>query len=315
MHFKGLDLNLLVMLDALLEERSVTRAAQRLHVSQPAVSAALAKLRRHTGDELLEKVGRDFQLTPRAQAMVKPVKEILIQIESTIYSGSDFDPSLTDRTFRVGMSTYSAEFLMPGLVQAITTRYPTISFVVEEISAESLGRVKAGNIDCCITFQQTRLLNPTESIEELSTALLFTDEWVLVAARDNDSVDENLSYDEFCTLPYVETRLGRTLTSFVDRTLDNQTYRPRALISVPSFELAVTSVMRSAAVAVIPALLVDSRLRPYLKIMKPPFEIAAIEEFLVWHSRSDADPGHAWFRELMLDVAHDMQLAAKSPLQ
>ena len=314
MHFQGLDLNLLVILDALLEEQSVTKAALRLHVSQPAVSAALAKLRRHTGDELLEKVGREFQLTPRAQTMIRPVKEILLQIESTIYSGSEFDPSVTERTFNIAMSSYAAEVLMPGLVQKIATSYPGIVCIVEEISSESLARVKTGTIDCCITFQQTKLLNPTETIEELSYRHLFYDEWMLIAAAGNDLVLETISYEEFCALPYIETRLARDLSSFVERTLDNQNYRPRANVSVPSFELAVTSVMHSGCVAVVPALVVDDRQRPFLKMFKPPFAIPAIGEFLVWHSRNDADPGHIWFRELMLEVALELQPSARPSL-
>lgn len=311
MHFKGLDLNLLVILDALLEEKSVTRAAERVHVSQPAVSAALAKLRRHTGDELLEKVGRDFHLTPRAQAMIKPVKEILIQIESTIYTDSEFDPTQADRAFKIAMSSYSADVLMPGLVEKVSSAYPGISCVVEEISTESLARVKTGEIDCCITFQQSKLLNPNESIEELSYTHLFSDEWKLIAATGNEEVSDDISYDDFCALPYIETRLGWNLSSFVERTLDNLNYRPRANIAVPSFELAITSVMHSSCVAVVPELLLDDLVRPFLKICQPPFEMPSIGEFLVWHTRNEGDPGHSWFRELMFEVARDSQAPAK----
>jgi LysR family transcriptional regulator, nod-box dependent transcriptional activator len=306
LHFKGLDLNLLVILDALLEEQSVTKAAQRVHVSQPAVSAALAKLRQHTGDELLEKVGREFRLTPRAQAMIIPVKEILIRIESAIYTGSEFDPSLTDRTFNIAMSTYSAEVLMPGLVEKLTRSYPGISCIVEEISADSPARVNTGSIDCCVTFQQTKLLT-SESFEELSYSPMFSDQWLLVAARGNDLVKESISYEEFCALPYVETRLARNLSSFVERTLDNQNFRPRASLAVPSFELAIKSVISSDCVAVVPAMLIDDRLRQFLKMFEPPFEMPALEEFLVWHSRNDADPGHTWFRELILGVAAELR--------
>ncbi len=305
MHFKGLDLNLLVILDALLEEQSVTRTAQKVHVSQPAVSAALAKLRQHTGDELLEKVGREYRLTPRAQAMIKPVKEILLQIESTIYTGETFDPALTDRTFTIAMSTYAGEVLLPRLSRELGASYPGISCVVEEISEESIARIKAGSIDCCITFQQTKLLNPSESAEELSYAHSFSDQWMLVAAADNAVVSEDTTYDEFCEMPYIETRLGRTLSSFVERTLDNLSLRPRASLAVPSFELAISSVISSGCVTVVPELLVDGRTRKLLKMVRPPFEISPIEEFLVWHSRNDADPGHIWFRELMSKVAHE----------
>lgn len=311
MHFKGLDLNLIVILDALLEEQSVTRAAERVHVSQPAVSAALAKLRRHTGDELLQKVGRDFILTARAQSMVEPVKEILRQIESTISPSSEFDPSQSDRTFQIAMSSYAAEVLTPGLVGKIATSYPRISCEVEDIHTESLARVKKGAIDCCITFQQTTLLNPRESVEELSHAHAFSDEWVLIAASGNDLVTERTSFEEFCSLPYVETRMGRDLRSLPDRILDQQIARPRVILSVPSFELAITSVMNSDCVAVVPSLLIDDRLRSFLKMFRPPFAMPTLEEFLVWHSRNDAEPGHKWFRQLVFEVALEMQPSAR----
>lgn len=311
MHFKGLDLNLLVILDALLEEQSVTRAAEKVHVSQPAVSAALAKLRRHTGDELLEKVGRKTQLTPRAKAMAKPVKEILLQIESTIYADADFDPAQTSRIFKIAMSDYSSEVLLPGLVEKISSSYPGISCMVEEISEESLGRVKNGKIDCCVTFQQTKLLNPAESTEDLSHFYLFSDEWLLIAAKNNKLVSEDMSYEDFCALPYIATRLGRSLSSFVERTLDQKNYRPPATLSVPSFELAITSVINSQCVSVVPGLLVEDRVRPALKMFTPPFELPTLAEYLVWHSRNDADPAHSWFRELMLDVALGLKPSAR----
>lgn len=311
MHFKGLDLNLLVILDALLEEQSVTKAAEKVYVSQPAVSAALAKLRRHTGDELLEKVGRKTQLTPRAKAMAKPVKEILLQIEATIYSDAEFDPSHTSKNFKIAMSDYAAEVLLPGLVEKLSISYPGIACIVEEISEESLARVKNGKIDCCVTFQQTKLLNPTESTEELSHSYLFSDEWMLIAAKNNEFVTENMTYDDFCAVPYVATRLGRSLSSFVERTLDQKNYRPVASLSVPNFELAITSVINSQCITVVPALLVNKELRKSLKIVKPPFDIATLSEYLVWHSRNDADPAHTWFRELMLEVVQEIQPSVK----
>ncbi len=312
MHFHGLDLNLLVVLDALLEEQSVTKAALKVNVSQPAVSAALAKLRQHTGDELLQKVGRDFRLTPRAKTMVKPVKEILLQIESTIHASSEFDPTQSDRTFKVAMSSYSSQVLIPGLARKLATSFPGISCVVEEIHSESLARVKKGSIDCCITFQQTRLLNPRESSEDLSHAHVFSDEWMLIAAAGNDLATETMSYETFCGLRYVATRLGGVLPSFVELTLERHDARPRVTMSVPSFELAIESVINSDCVAVVPSLLVDDHLRAQLKMFRPPFEMPALQEFLVWHSRNDADPGHTWFRELIFGTG--LELLAAEPV-
>lgn len=313
MHFKGLDLNLLVILDALLDERNVTKAAERVHVSQPAVSAALAKLRAHLGDELLQKVGRDYRLTPRAEAMARPVKEILLQIEATIYSGPEFDPSATERTFAIAMTSYVGEVLTPILLKELATSFPAISCVVTELEADSLAKLNRGGLDCCITFQQTNLLNPREPTDELSFAHLFSDEWVLIAAAHNDRVEANMAYEDFCAMPYVMAGAGAKLRSLADQLLDHKSNRPHASISVPSFEMAITNVRNSDCVTVVPSLLVDETLRPYLKLSRPPFDMPAIEEFLVWHQRNDIDPGHTWFRQLIMQVAAGLR--APSPGQ
>lgn len=213
---------------------------------------------------------------------------------------------LEEREFKVGMTSYAAEVLLPGLVERLAYSYPNISCAMQDLHAESLSSVKKGELDCCVTFQQTTILAPTESIDELSHSYLFSDDWVLIAAADNAEVVENIPYERFCDLPYVATRFGWNLSSYVERILDRQKMRPHPYISVTSFELAITSVLNSPCVTVVPALLVDERVRPLLKMFKPPFEMPKIEEILVWHSRNDADPGLAWFRELMVDVAHKL---------
>ena len=192
MHFKGLDLNLLVVLDALLEEQSVSRAAVRLNVSQPAVSAALAKLRWHTGDEILQKIGRTTRLTPRALAMMKPLKEILIQIETTVKGQSTIDPAAIERDFTISMTSYSAQILLPELMPKLLLAAPRVTCSVEDIAADTVTRVKSGELDLCVTFLQTKLLNPRENLDELSHAHLFSDKWVMVAGNDNRRISETV---------------------------------------------------------------------------------------------------------------------------
>ena len=300
MHFKGLDLNLLVILDALLQEKGVTKAAVKLHVSQPAISAALAKLREHTGDELLQKVGREFRLTPRAKMMVEPVREILLQVESTIYPSADFDPSKSERRFEMAMTSYAAEVLSPKITNALAHKYPNITVSFEDMQADSLERLRQGRVDFCVTFHQTKFLGPSESLDGLQYGRVFTDEWVLIAAHDNPSVYEGMSYEEFCRLAYIETCMGRDLRSNADRTLDNFANRPRPVVRVPSFELAVTNVFNSECVTVAPKNIIDKSLRPLVKTVSLPFEMPPIEEFLVWHERNDDEPGHMWFRSLVM---------------
>lgn len=300
MHFKGLDLNLLVVLDALLEEESVSKAALRLNVSQPAISAALAKLRWHTGDELLQKIGRTARLTPRALAMMKPLKEILIQIESTVKGQSEIDPVSFDRDFTISMTSYSAQVLLPDLISKLLVSAPHVACTVEDIAFDAVTRIKSGELDFCVTFLQTKLLNPRETLDELSHAQLFGDSWVLVVGNDNQRISDTLDFETFCKMPYVETRPGG-IASLVERVLDQLPNRPRPALSVQTFDLAITSVIESDCVAIVPSLMIGRRTRPFVRLLPPPFAIPDLQEFLVWHSRNDAEPGHRWFRTLMLE--------------
>lgn len=298
MHFKGLDLNLLVVLDALLEEGSVSRAAQRLHVSQPAISAALAKLRWHTGDELLEKFGRTLRLTPRAKQMIKPLKEILIQIEATVKGQSEIDPQTLSRDFSISMTTYCAQILLPNMIDRLQAIAPRVTCQVEDIAFDTVTRIKSGALDLCVTFLQTKLLNPRENLDELSHVPLFSDNWVLIGCATNARIREGMDFESFRALPYMEVKPGG-VPSLVERTLDQIADRPRPVVSVPSFSLALRSVIDTDCVAIVPSLTIDRHTRSHLKVIEPPFAIPRIDECLVWHSRNDADPGHRWFRSIL----------------
>lgn len=300
MHFKGFDLNLLVVLDALLEEESVSRAAVRLNVSQPAVSAALAKLRWHTGDELLEKIGRTVRLTPRAQEMIKPVKDVLREVELVLKGPSDFDPLTLDRDFSISMTSFSSQVVLPSLIERLQHEAPHVKCSVEDIAFDAITRIKTGELDFCVTVLQTRLLNPRENLDQLSHEHLFTDRWVMVGCASNPRLAEPISFEEFCAIPYVEVRPGG-LPSLVERTLDEIPNRPRAAVSVPSFSLAIRNVLDTDYVTVVPSLTVDAQSRALLQVQEPPFHVPEIDQFLVWHSRADHEPGHRFFRELLLD--------------
>ncbi|MFC7050895.1 LysR family transcriptional regulator [Emcibacter nanhaiensis] len=306
MHLKGLDLNLLIILDALLKERNVTKAADRVCISQPAASAALSKLRHFTGDELLQKVGRTFVLTPRAQALVKPVEDILRQIEKTMIPSPDFDPARVDRTFKIAMSSYVGNLLTDGIMDKLINVYPKISLDVESLRTDSVARVKEGKIDFCIATLPTAFLDWPEAREEYNYSFLFEDEWVVLASAENDLVTNNLTFEEFCALPYIETRLGRNLRTPIDQILDCKNRRPQTRLSVPHFELAITHTMHSDCITVVPSMLVNDLERPFLKMVRVPFETPTIEEHLIWDARNEDEPDIKWFRELLMEITLEL---------
>lgn len=309
MHYKGFDLNLLVVLDALLEEESVSKAALRLNVSQPAISAALAKLRWHTGDEILEKVGRSARLTPRAQGMIKPVREILLEAGSLVKGEAEFDPKKFDRDFAISMTSYGAQVILPDITARLRKVAPLAKCTVEDIAFDSVTRVKSGELDFCVTFLQTRLLNPREDLNELSHAHLFGDSWVLVGCASNPKLTDDLDFADFRKMPYIETRPGG-VPSLAERSLDEITERPRPSLSVPSFGQAIRNVIGSECVTITPSLTIDGLVSPLVKIVQPPFKIPDIDEFLVWHSRNEEDDGHRFCRELILESTRHLRKAA-----
>src|SRR3546814_619549 len=147
MHFRGLNLNLLVSLDALLTEKSVSRAAEKLHITQPAMSASLQRLRQYLSDPLLHQVGRKFELTPRALAMSMSVKEPLLQIDALLNADQSFDPLTAKRTFRLAMSANMTELLGVPLIKRLISHGSTISLQIVDLAADSL-RGAIGRASC-----------------------------------------------------------------------------------------------------------------------------------------------------------------------
>jgi len=289
MHFRGLDLNLLVSLDALLSEKNVTRAAERVHVSQPAMSAALQKLRIYLSDPLLDRVGRQFELTPRARALAGPVKEILLSVRTVLNAEQDFDPQTDTRTFRAAMSGYAAEMLAVPIIRYLSQHAPGISL---------------HELDFCITVVERAISDPTRSADILSTQQLFSDRFVLVAAEDNEAVSERLTYDDFCALPYIEVRFTGNFQSLPELVLDRLETRPRSQGWMPTPQSTMAAVSGSTAVAIVPARLFEAHRQVLrLKCAEPPIRLPEIHEICFWHSRNDTDPGHRWFGALLRSTA------------
>jgi LysR family nod box-dependent transcriptional activator len=285
MHFKGLDLNLLVALDALLSERNVTRAAERIHLSQPGMSAALQKLRWHFSDQLLERVGRRLDLTPRARDLVEPVRDILFRVGHLIDHEPDFDPRTAKRVFRLAMSNVGSEVLAAPLAEKLLEIAPGISCQFDDLNSNALTRLNDGQYDICVTIAERTLLDPTYVEDALAEEFLFNDYFVLVAAAGNAALTDDISYADFCKLPYVEIRFGGDLVSAIEQTLVSRT---RLVAAVPwrIFNLYRTSLK--------------------LRFAPLPFKAQDLDETAVWHIRHQDDPGHRFFRQVLKEVASSL---------
>jgi|SRR5579883_644130 len=309
MHLDGLDLNLLIALDALLSEKNVTRAAERLHITQPGMSAALQKLRGHFADELLEPVGRRLELTPRARALAGPIKSILLEIKSLSAKLEQFDSSTAQRVFRIASSTYCSDLLAVPLLQRLAELAPHISCHFDELQSSTLSRLVEGQLDFAITIAPGLFDDPVVRDKSLSEAPLFTDRMTLVVAEGNDTVGETISFDELCERPYAETRFGNDLVGLGERVWQQQSKAPRVRAWLPTFQLTLDAVSRTDLMAMVPARLVSLHERRFrVRTLAVPFDVPLLEEQIFWHRRNDTDPGHRWLRNLLTTVVAEQGL-------
>jgi DNA-binding transcriptional LysR family regulator len=154
MRFNKLDLNLLVVLNALLTERSISRAAEKVHLSQPATSNALARLRDYFGDELLVSAGRQLILTPRAEALIEPVREVLMRIDSTIAAQPQFDPATETRHFTLLASDFTMTVLIPQLLASLYRDAPGIRIHIRAMTENREEVLEQGKADFLICPSQ-----------------------------------------------------------------------------------------------------------------------------------------------------------------
>jgi LysR family nod box-dependent transcriptional activator len=307
MHFRGLDLNLLIALDALLTERNVTRAAERIGISQPGMSAALQKLRYHFSDKLLDRVGRRLELTSRARELTSAVKDVLSRIDALANATPVFDPAKASRTFAVAMSTYCADVIGDLLGTYLLKNAPEVSCHIDDLAADSLLELDNGKYDFCITVAQRAILDPTYREGSLLEKHLFTDDFVVVAAKSNKAFKAIETFGDFCELPYVEAGFSNKITSMVEYALLGQPCRPKTRMTVPSFWNALTLVSRSELVSIVPRRLFDRTEKRFGVQSKPlSLPIPVLDETLIWHMRANDDPGNIWFRNVLESVCSDI---------
>ncbi len=307
MHFRGLDLNLLFALDALLKEKNVTRAAERVLISQPAMSGALNKLRYHFDDPLLERQGRGLELTHKAKALREPLTEFMVLAERMLNHTPTFEPATDARIFTIAMSGYCAEIFGVPLVRRILKCSENVSIQIIDLTIESLVAVKEGQIDFCITVEEGSMSDGPKGYEGLESVNVYNDEFVLVSAAKNKAIKGAVGYAGFCKLPYVETRFGNGLISIVEHSLRRNKERPVTRACVPSFLKALAMLSDTSMVTIAPSRLYETYKSVFgLGATNVPFKLPSLKETLFWHPRNENDPSHVWMREIMLEVAGEL---------
>jgi len=221
MNLKSFDLNLLRSLDALLSERSVTRAADRVCVSQPTMSGSLQRLREYFEDQLLIRVGREMELTPLARSLVGSVRDVLQSIQSTLDIKPSFDPATAKRTFSMSMSDYAAVMLMPLVLERLAKEAPYISCSIEPLSDKYFDRLSSGDMDFSVAAGNWRLFGADEPGSEIKSELLFSDTFVCIVAKNHPAIDTEVTLDDYKRLPHILVRLAPGVESLIESATAN----------------------------------------------------------------------------------------------
>lgn len=301
MNLHRLDLNLLVALDALLTEQSVTRAASRLFVSQPAMSGALTRLREHFQDELVVRAGRSMVLTPFGASLLPRVTELLAGIQSVVRSRPGFDPATTDRIFTVVASEYLLSVFMPHVTTRILERAPGVLVNIQLRALDHEQRMASGQVDVTLTVGGLTLVNHP-------TASLFSDEYVCVAWKGNTEVGKELTMESFLACRHAVRAMSRdTSHTLEEGWLDRQGYQRKVALRVPSFEALPRVVLGTNLIAPMQRRLAELAARQYpIRILEHPARPPSLEAVLQWPSFREEDAGNKWLRGLIIETAREI---------
>ena len=299
MRVADVDLNLLVILDALVVERNVTRAAKRLGISQPSCSRALRRLREIFDDPLLIRVGHEMQPTALADVVAPTVREILELADRAINAATDFDPSTGAREFVVCCSDYLTLVLMAPVVRRARRAAPHVRIHMLPYREDAFDLLRRNEVDFIIEPATFRDFSGLRSIE------LFRDCWKIALSARSRLADVDIDMARLQSEPYLSYTLGTDrVPSLADRALHTLGIRPKQVMTTGDFALLPALLEGTDMFALMAergAVLLAEQYG--LVLREPPVDIPDLVQTLHWTPHNDHDPAHIWVRELLAEVA------------
>ena len=292
MRFQRFDLNFLVSLDALLTELSVTRAADKVFLSQSALSYTLARLREYFGDPLLVSTGRTMVLTPFARTLVQPVRQSLAQMRALLSLRPVMDMDLVERKLRVVSSDHTTLTLLTDIFREASVIAPGLSLELQSVADFTVDMFNSAKIDLLIGGRSA--INARDPSEPL-----FRDRFVALVAEENTDVADNVTMEDYLAADHVTTRWndGRIVT--IDQLeLNERGAERRDAIVVPDFNLVAGFVVGTRRMATLPHRLAEILVRQWpVRIVEIEAGFPEIDIRMQWHRLNQADPVIQWLRE------------------
>lgn len=306
MNFNALDLNLIRVFDALMREKSVTRAGERIGLSQPAVSSALNRLRHAFNDQLFVRRGNEMIATPRAEELAELAHAALAQIARMVEDDRTFDPARIERTFTLLGSDFFSMLLMPHLTQKVTAAAPKVRLRLLDSARGDVARLLLEDtVDMALE-------RPLEVPEWISSVLMFHSPFQLIASAQNAMLtdvaeDSAMPIDRFCALPHALRSIDGSMSGNVDEALARSGQARRVTLALPHFQAVALAVARGDHIAAVPKQFAEKVKHELgLRTFQPPIAVMVPEIRLYWHARHDGEAAHQWMRHQILAAVHEL---------
>ena len=302
MNFAAFDLNLLRVFDALMRERSVTRAGEQIGLSQPAVSQALNRLRALLDDQLFVRRGTEMAPTPRAEDIAPAVRNALSLVEAALTGDRGFDPAEASRTFTLIGSDFFSTTVMPDLFARLAAEAPGVRLRLVDSAIGDVERLlQEDAVDLAVE-------RPLTVADWVSREALFTSSFKVVAAKGNRALaavapGAAIPLDLFCRLPQAIRSIDGSMSGWTDEALASVGRERRVVLALPQFFAVARTVARSGLVAAIPEEVAEDVAADLdLSVYEPPVATGLPDISMYWHSRHDRNPAHRWLREKVLEA-------------
>lgn len=298
MHLKSADLNLLLALHILIEERQVKRAADRFGLSPPAMSRVLQRLRQTFNDELLIRTGEGYQPTPRAQRIHTELSDVLWRVE-TLLRGDDFDPHTALDTFTISSSDFSTFIQGPALTSLLRKQAPNVSLEIVSFTDDTFSDIKRGKTDLALWVEDV----PPPLVSEP----LFVEDYVCVVAKGHPALGRAMTLDDYLQFSHVVVTILSGSQIFLDSRIEKLGGKREARLKVPYFAAAVAAVPHTDLIATVPRrFAVQQAEADLVEIVPAPAGIEPLQYLMAWHPRLTNDPAHAWLRSIVRDSAAEL---------
>ncbi|PWC47579.1 LysR family transcriptional regulator [Azospirillum sp. TSA6c] len=300
MDLHGIDLNLLVAFDALMAERSVTRAGARIGRTQPAMSAALARLRGLLKDELFVRGPNGLQPTPLALDLAQPIGRALTELQQALAFTQSFDPSTSIVSFTLGLSDHPTFALLPALLEILREQAPGVTLRIRNFIArdDAIGMLDSGEVDLTVGV-------PPTSTGRILSRILFEERFVCVVRKGHPTVRPPLELNGFLEQSHLLVSPENESYGVVDAALAKQGLKRRLALTLPQLYAAPALVAQTDLIATLmEGVVAASGHAERLCIMPAPLDLPPILFALSWHRRNDVHPAQRWFRDLLASVPH-----------